>query len=507
MPIDPATVAATRSALTAELPVLIPPTEPTIFTLDASPRHPPLRPISSLTYSQCNRELRDGARDKMVEMRNQMEMGYTYNTLLDLFTISDRAKTLAAQKHPAPFAAAYSMGPPIDVPSDLAAYTGGTCFALAPLLQRRIEDMGFKAYVVGCYAGMNVLTKWPGLTSEVAEENEEALKRLGQINHADVIVPIRVSKKSPMRLLHIQCGLGPSEHHWQTLQMPCDKAKIDAFGLLPDPATLRWLGINGCLTHYVADPTGKASFGIDFLAGDLFVSHYTAKTLTFSMKNRSFHFADLLRDEEFAELEGDAAQQEVAAGWEKARHYLATIARGFSQPPHFVDNVIYLMRHRKEVMSQLMLASARRLSACETERNEAMAARQPIETILLLWQLEPASDALSDARAALRDAAKLFHEDRAFSAALAYKKAETAYINAVEEIAPQIESYSYCNATTLQPLPRDQLGQLPKGLYQAVGRGLLRADATHQAYHRVTNGLKAAGRAAIELEFGVTRDR
>lgn len=509
MPIAPATAAATRTALTCEPPLFPPPSDHTVYRLDASPLTPKRPPASSLTLSQCNRRVPEGAIRAMITLRNTMEEGCSYNTLQDLFTVCDRARILQRQAHPTPFAAAWSMGPPV-APSPVQAgsvepFPGGTCLASAPYLQQRIsQQLHFKCYVVGTHGGMNLLTKWPGLTHEQSDENLEALGRLGGINHTDVVVPIRLNKQAPLRLLHIQCGLGPSPHHWQLLQMPHDRDKIDALFLLSDVAALRWQSLAGCLTHYVSDPARNISFGVNLLSGDVFVSHRAAETMPGAMQGRSFHFADLIRQEALAAFEGEAEQLEVAEGWSKARQYVATVAQGFAQAPTFTDHILFVMRHRDALLKELLLAPALTLSECQKAREEAMAVRQPVEALLTLWQIDLFSEPLTEARGHLRAAADHVRANLVFRAEFAYTNAAKAYIKAVEDVAPAIRAWCRTQAEHLKQLPREAVGLIPKALFMAVATGLVQGDASHRAYHRVTRGILAVGRPRIEQALGIT---
>jgi len=403
----------------------------------STPRLPAL--LTDLKPEQCNAELSPQTQARILELRNAIEAGPSYNTFNDILQICRRAQTLRAQGSKEPFAQSFAMGPAPLCPDPQAPYKGGNCFATAELLKQRIEqDLQLKAYVVGYYAGRNTLVQWPSLTSDSEEENAELLEKLGYINHVDVAVPQRRPNGGPLRVLQIFCGLGSSPHHWQTLLAGADDQRLAMLRLVPRPDVLRWQAIEGSHRFYISDPTLGRVFGVKLLEGEAFISHRVAQTLTAGIATpprvpldasgeilRSFNFGALCRRQAMLDPDDEDEVVELAREWRNCRTFLEVVADLFGQPPQFAADVEDLLRHRQDILRQIVLEPAATMSLCMPALREALQVGGPLEYLIALWRLE-ATESVTRARAAMEEAAQKVRSHQQFLARMAYSGAKEA---------------------------------------------------------------------------------
>jgi hypothetical protein len=473
--------------------------------------------LTDLKPEQCNAPIPPRTRARILELRNDLEAGPSYNTFNDILHICRRAKTLQAQGSQEPFAQSFAMGPaPLEFrPQE--PYRGGNCFASAEILKGQIEQhLQLKAYVVGYYAGPNTLVQWPSLTHDGEEENQQLLEKLQWLNHADVAVPQRHRGGGPLHVLHIMCGLGSSPNHWQELRAGVDDARIATLRLLPRPDVLRWQAIEGSHRFYISDPTCGRIFGVKLLEGEAFISHRAAETLAAGRGTRphvpvnadgeiirSFNFGALCRWQALLDTDDEEEVAGLAREWHNCRIFLDVVAELFGQPTQFAAEVEQLLVHHQDILRQIVLEPAATMSFCLPALREALDVSGPLESLISQWHLDTTGPALWRARSAMEEAAQKVRSGQKFSARMAYSDAKEAYIKAVEETAVAVEAVCAHSGDQLPPLDPQGVGRMPEQLYRAIGRGLLVADPSQGVYWRLVGPVKAACKRQIESELNI----
>ena len=357
-------------------------------------------------------------------LREALERGNIYNSLGQaLFAARVVRRTRATQSRPFSFKDAV---PHLEMEGAAfcAAFGGGSCFALAQVLRKTIQQrFGINAHVASEQIVAGSLCERPQLTRRGRAPDPVVLAAVDGVTHTNVIVPF-VDEAGKERFLRISVGVGPeAEVRRQGKPDPivntsrAERAACVAADpnlprerLVGHPERLVAQTIGGPVRLHMHRWDTGVTVGLDLVASTLYISGKAHAGL------RGGTGALDLSDP--AALDGLATMLDVV----QAQFGLHDEARA---------DLDFLCRHLDAYCDEIPVGCVGTLRRCAQERDAAVEARDATAALLRPLHLWPGAEAygaeVDRGEAALLRAATCVERGRGQEAAAAYREAKGAF--------------------------------------------------------------------------------